>query len=122
MDMRRASPRRDFTPAIDRLDVKVVPSDLNPTLSAPPSAMGNPAAVGVDDSPAEAKPYLSTFTEVDNLAGPARPFNPTPSITPPYLATPTMDSYLPAVYDPNGIEVVDSYSPAVWYPNLNPAD
>lgn len=120
--MRSDRVSRGFRPTIDPLDVKAVPSDLNPTLSAPPSALGQPAAVGVNDSPAETNPYLSTFTEVDNLAGPVRPFNPTPTITPGYLATPTMNSYLPAVYDPNGIEVVDSYTPPVWYPNLNLAD
>lgn len=113
---------RDFRPAVDRLDVKAVPSDLNPTLSTAPSALGNPAAVGVNDSPAETNPYISTFTEVDNLAGPARPFNPTPAITPGYLATPSMNPYLPAIYDANGLEVVDSYTPAAWYPNLQLAD
>lgn len=111
--------RNRFMPTIDRLDVRAVPSGLDVTgVSGTPSAMGNPAAVGVNDDPAELKPYLSTFTDVGDLAGPTRPFVPSPTITPAYVGTPTLTPYEPSIYDPNGIEIVPSYGKPVWMDNM----
>lgn len=117
--MSRNRDQRQFNPAVDRLDTKVLPSDFGTVGLAPTAPNAATAAVaGVNDDPAESRPYLSTFTEVGDLAGPTRPFVPRPTITPSYVGVPSMYANTPDLYDHAGNVLVPSYGKTVWYPNL----